>query len=428
MSTEGSPLRIGYLAVGDELLDGRVVDTNVGQLSKFLATRDAEVGESITVRDNDQAISRAVRDLATRCAIVVVSGGLGPTTDDRTRAGVALAANVELELRDDVLARIVSRFAAMGRTFAKTNARQAMLPAGARVTPSEVGTADPFSLSVSGACVSCLPGVPREFGALLELVVGDALPASQAARARTLRVVGIGESTVGERLEPALEEAGHNEVSVSYLAAHPTVTVRISGPDHERAAMLAEDVLHPWLLPADACSPEAALIRRATDAGVILAAAESCTGGGVVERWTRVPGASAAVRGGVTTYATDAKVNVLGVARSLVDSHSVYSVEVAAAMAQGVRARFAADLGISTTGVAGPSGPTSGPDVGDVFVAVASERETVIAHAQFRGRSRAHVRASSVTLATMMALRVLDGDVERLTQHYGVSRLVLEPR
>lgn len=429
MSTTGSPLSIAYLAIGDELLDGRVTDTNAGTLAQFLALRSARLGEAAIARDDIEGLTERIRDLAGRHDVVITSGGLGPTTDDRTREAVARAAGCELAHRPEVLARIQRRFDAMGREMAAQNERQAVLPSTATVVPSHVGTADPFRVAVADSVVACLPGVPREFAALLEPVLGDVIPDEDAVQLATLRTIGLGESSVASRIEPLLAPHEAQGLEVSYLAAYPTITVRLRGSASALAAVVqpVREALAPWLLPDDASTPEQALIGLARARGVTLAAAESCTGGGVLERWTRVPGSSAAVRGGAVTYATDTKVSVLGVPREVVEAHSVYSVEVAARMARGARATFAADLGVATTGVAGPAGPDEGPEVGTVFVAVASDARTVVAHACFGARGRAHVRASAVALATTLALRELEGATHTIERFAGVSCLTALP-
>jgi nicotinamide-nucleotide amidase len=425
MSTQVPPQTIAFLAIGDELLDGAIHDANLPALAAYLLERGQHVAESAATRDEPEAIARVLRALSARHDLVICSGGLGPTLDDRTRAAIATVAGVPIERRDDVVMRLEEKFARRGRPMTPPNLRQADVPKGATLVPSAVGTADPFSVPVGNAVVACLPGVPHEFRALLPALLDPLVTGSKREATALVRLNGIGESSAASRVEALALPA----VALTYLATFPTVTIGIHGASSEvrDAADAIRAALAPWTLPEHARSPEAALLSRAIETETTLAVAESCTAGGIAEAWTRVAGASSVFVGGIVAYHERAKIALLDVAPETIARESVYSVAVAREMAEGARRRFNVDLAVSTTGVAGPGTPEDDPPVGTVFIGIASAAQSMVAHAVFAGRSRAAVRAATVSLATRLADAVLGDAVESILEHDGVQSLTRLP-
>jgi nicotinamide-nucleotide amidase len=375
------------------------------------------------VGDNEERIAAVLREALDRADAVIVTGGLGPTQDDVTREAVAAVAGVALR-RDPAIERwLEERFARFGRQrMARMNLRQADVPEGARTIDNPRGTAPGLIVEVGGKPLYAVPGVPREMEGMLERVVLPDLAArageGRAIVSRTLRTAGVGESLLAERLTPLWEStaAAGEGVTMAYLASPGEVRVRLTAVDATREDALARigpveqavrDELGTVVYGFDDETLEQAVTRLLGERGQTLATAESLTGGLVGGRVTSVPGASDHYRGGVVAYATEAKATVLGVDQKLLDEHGPVSEPVAGAMAEGVRRAFAADVGLATTGVAGPT-EQGGHPVGDLCLAVADAVGTVTVTRRAPG-DRAQVRAWSTTLALDLLRRRLEG-------------------
>ncbi len=370
--------RAAVLSVGSELLLGDLTDTNATWMSVRLKERGVEVVHHLAVGDDLEAIVAALRWLAERADLVVVGGGLGPTSDDLTREAVAAAAGLDLEHREDLEEAILARFVAMGRSMAPRNRRQARVPVGAAAWPP-AGTAPAFAvdLAVDGADgprsarVVALPGVPWEAQELWDDAVGtalDALGATGATVTRTVRVVGRGESEVAAVVEPLLE--GVAGVTLAFLARRRAVHVRLTATGADAADARARTqpavdavvaALGSAVVGLDEEDLEALVLRRLAARGETLATAESATAGAVAARLAEVPGASRVLVGGLVVYADAAKARLAGLDADLVAREGAVSAPVTAALARAARERAGADWGLAVTGVAGP-GPLAAPD------------------------------------------------------------------
>jgi nicotinamide-nucleotide amidase len=405
------PVRAAVLSVGSELLLGDLTDTNATWLSLRLRELGVEVVHHLAARDDLDELVDAVRWLADRVQLIVVGGGLGPTTDDLTREALAAAAGVALEHQDELEENIRQRFAAMGRRMAPANLKQARLPAGASAYPP-VGTAPGFGLTLPGrnrVRVVALPGVPWE---LRELFTRHVVPevrglaGTRATVTRIVHVVGRGESDVAEVIEPLF--AGRSDATLAFLAKAEEIQVRVTvsadDPDTARAASqpLVDQVaaaLGPSVAGLDDESLEAVVVRLLTTRGATLATAESATAGDIAARLGRVPGASAVLVGGAVVYATAAKHDLLGVPTELLDEHGPVSAPVTEVLAAAARARAGADWGVAVTGVAGPD-PVGDLPVGTCFWALAHPDGHVEVHGRPIPGDRAQViaRLGSVAL------------------------------
>ncbi len=369
-------LRAAILSVGSELLLGDLTDTNATWMSARLTERGVAVVHHLAVGDDLDAIVGALRWLAGRADLVVVGGGLGPTSDDLTREAVAVAVGVPLELREDLEDAILARFVAMGRAMAPRNRRQARVPAGATAFPP-VGTAPAFTVLLGAldggrtVRVVALPGVPWEAQDLWDDAVGgvlDELGATGATVTRTIRVVGLGESEVAAVVEPLLE--GATDVVLAFLARRRAVHVRLTATGRDVADARARTqpavdavvaALGAAVVGLDDEDLEALVLRRLTERGETVATAESATAGGIAARLAEVPGASRALLGGLVVYADAAKARLAGLDPALVAREGPVSSAVTAALARAARERTGADWGVAVTGVAGP-GPATAPD------------------------------------------------------------------
>lgn len=382
-------MRAEIVAVGTELLLGETVDTN----SAWIAARLAEVGVDVhrhtTVGDNLERLTAALAEATARADALVVTGGLGPTHDDLTRAAVARQAGVALR-RDPELVRYVrGYFERLGREMPERNLVQADLPAGARVL-APVGTAAGFALDISSGdrrvTVYCVPGVPREMEVMVERDVVPELVARAGTAvtvSRFVRTSGMSESAVAEAVADLVErldapaQPGAGTPTIALLAGRGETRLRVTAKAPTRAAALAlaapvvDEVvarLGVAVSGLDDEGSEHAVARLLGARGWTLAVAESISGGNLGARLVRVPGASAWFLGGLVTYSTAAKTTLAGVDPDLVARHSPVSEAVAAALAAGARARLAADVGAAVVGVAGPT-TQSGEAIGTVCVA-----------------------------------------------------------
>jgi nicotinamide-nucleotide amidase len=403
------------LAVGDELLNGFIVNTNAAWLGRALTDAGCVITRSSAVGDDVEGIAQAITEALPRCDVIVISGGLGPTNDDRTRAALALLSGVELARDADAEEALRAHLARQGREPLAQHLVQVDLPRGSTALPNPVGTAPGIRMTVEGRLVVALPGPPSELRAV---ATGSLLPELRrrggAVRVRSLRTALLPESEVAALVAPL--EAAHPEVTVAYLAAPGEVVVRLlaTGADEKtlghRLDDAAEDVREAL---GDAVVGDADLTLAQAVLGLLakadrtVAVAESLTGGGVAAALTDVPGASVVLRGGVVAYSTDAKREVLGVDAGLLADHGPVHPGVAREMAARVKERFGADYGVGTTGVAGPD-PQDGRPVGLVHVAVAGPSRTVAVELHLHG-DREAIRRQTVVQALDLLRRTVLG-------------------
>jgi len=381
--------RAVILSTGDELTTGRTVDTNANFIGDQLVANGVDVVAVIVVGDYPDRITWAWREAMRQAELVISTGGLGPTADDLTTETLAALAGRRLHLDQEVADRIRQMFAAMGRTMPENNLKQAQFPEGAVIIPNPLGTAPGYRLELDTEwgrryCI-VMPGVPREMKPMVE---NEVLPWLQAVRgstetyrSHTFQTFGISESALDEQVAGAVDPA---EGRLAFRAAFPQISVRVTvhGQPGEaearlqRAAARLRERLGPYCYGEGDTSMEEVVGRLLTEKRMTLAVAESCTGGLIGHRLTNVPGSSAYVLGDVVAYSNALKEAALGVCATTLAAHGAVSAEVAAEMATGVRARTGADLGLATTGIAGPDGGTPDKPVGTVFVGLATDART----------------------------------------------------
>jgi nicotinamide-nucleotide amidase len=380
------------LSIGTELTRGQIVNGNASWLAAELTGLGFEVLEIATVGDDPARIGAALKRLSSH-AVVVATGGLGPTSDDVTAQAVAQALGVALERDAASLEAIRRRFAALGRAMSPSNEKQADFPRGAEVLPNAVGTAPGFAVQVNGAVAFFLPGVPHEMEHMFGEHVAPRISklASNLTFEMRLQTFGLPESVVGDKLA-GLEQAFAG-VTVGYRAHFPEIEVKAlaeagSKAEARQLATRAADEIRARLGAAVYGEGEdtfPAVVARALQArGAMLAVAESCTGGLVGHLLTREPASDYFIADAVT-YANSAKERLLGVSEEMLRGHGAVSAEVAAAMAEGVRRVTGADIGVSLTGIAGPSGGTPEKPIGLVYWAVAHAGGTVVRDRVFAG-------------------------------------------
>lgn len=385
-------MTVEILNTGSELLLGNVVNTHLAWLGQQLFPLGLRVSRQTTVPDGD-AIRTVLEEAFPRCEILIVTGGLGPTTDDITREITAELLKRPLVEDPAIFEEIARRLEKRRITLRERMRRQAMVPEGAVVLPNANGTAPGLYLSASeldGTKTPHLflfPGPPRE---LQPMFIDHALPILESIVSdrgdticRVYRVVGMGESTVEEILGLALSERG--DLEVGYCARPNEVDFRLIGP----AALIAEveplvlSTLGDHVVAFDNESLEKRIVEELRKSKRTLATAESCTGGLVAHRITNVPGSSEIFLEGYVTYSNEAKSRSVNVPAELIETLGAVSEPVACAMAEGARLTTGAEFGIGITGIAGPGGGTETKPVGTVFIALAQEGEQTLCRREY---------------------------------------------
>lgn len=388
-------MKIELLNTGSELMLGRVLNTHQQWLCRQLADHGWVVTRQVAVDDTAQTIRQAVQEALSRAALVIVTGGLGPTSDDRTREVIAELLGRKLQCDVSVLRHLEKFFAERGRTVSDNARVQAMVPEGAVVLPNHFGTA-PGLIMITGRegeaagrnLLVMLPGPPRELRPMFSRQVlpwlREHLPVGPAFVCRTLRSTGVPESRMEEMVAPALRPWVEGGLDLGYCARPGEVDVRLAAFGPEAAATVAQaertvrQVVGEAIFGEEDEVLEQVVVRGLTARKQTLVTAESCTGGLIADRITDVPGASAVFWGGLVTYANQAKEQLLGVSAATLAEHGAVSEPVAREMAEGARLRYGADYALAVTGIAGPDGGTPAKPVGTVFVALASARETIV--------------------------------------------------
>ena len=406
-----SPTRMtaAVLSIGTELTRGELVNTNAAWLGEELTKLGFEVVEHATVDDQLERIVTLIRRFAETNRVVVVTGGLGPTSDDLTTAAAASATGVELRRDARVVEGIRQKFKAFGRVMPESNAKQGDFPEGAQVLPNPVGTAPGFALSLGEARFFFVPGVPREMKHIFHESILRAIAALAEPRTHQvhIRTFGMTESGVAQALHGL--EKKHEGLTLGYRAHFPEIEVKVhvradsAAEAERRSEAIAEDVrtlLGDAVFGGRADSFPEAVGQALRDKGKTLAVAESCTGGRVGEMLTRVSGASNYLLLDAVVYANSAKQAVLGVGEEILRAHGAVSAETAAAMAEGALRVAGADIAVSITGIAGPDGGTEDKPVGTIWFGLARRGErTITKHRKLPwGRERVQILASYVAL------------------------------
>ena len=379
-------MRVEIVAIGTELLLGQIADTNSAWLGEQLAASGIDSHFHQAVGDNPRRMVLALRTALARSDAVIVCGGLGPTQDDVTREAIAEVMGVELELDRDVLEVIAAMFESRGRSMSANNRRQAEVPVGATVIPQARGTAPGLICPIGLKVLYAVPGVPYEMSEMFERAILPDLRERMAdedaavIRSRVLRTWGAAESSLAEAVGPRFDHhaaagtgltvaflaSGIEGIKVRLTAKAPTEAEAVDLLDDEEAEVLSliDAAFGPIVFGRDEETMEHAIASLLLERGLTLAVAESLTGGLIASRLVDVPGASRWFRGGIVSYASEVKFDLLDVPPG-----PVVSATAARAMAAGVRHRLGADLAISVTGVAGPD-PQDDQPPGTVFVGV----------------------------------------------------------
>lgn len=416
--------RAVVLSIGEELLDGRVLDRNAGWLAAQLRLLGVQVRGMRTIGDHPRELFELLQQLDGTVELIVSSGGLGPTADDRVRAEAALACGSELE----DIPGAVDALDALWRRQHESDAPsffldQGRMPQGAHALPNSAGTALGFAVNLPrGTLLLCLPGPPLE----CQTTWNSEGQASVAARVglhgglayRLFHTVSLPESAVEARVRDLLEQGGNPRYGITAHGKLVSISVLARAEAGRSAEQILDEVdadlserLGEWLWGRDDQTQASVVVAALARAGQTIALAESCTGGGLGAALTSVPGASEVLRYGWVCYANEAKTRELGVPAEWMDgpdAPGAVSEEVARAMAEGARARAEADWGLSVTGIAGPGGGSETKPVGTVYLGLASrEGSRAILRQQWTRAGRSGVQMGSVRDALELLRREL---------------------
>ncbi len=408
-------MKIGILTIGNELMNGRTADTNSSFIAREINLQGWQVEIMLSVGDDFATIKSRLHYLLTFADAVICTGGLGPTADDITTAAIAQAFGLPLYTDEAVLQDIKDKFTKYNLRWVENNAKQAVFPQGAEVIANPVGTAAGFALPVKDKLVFVIPGVPSETQRMLLAGVIPVLrrhfpqPAGYTIR-QTIKTFGLSEAAVDERLA----EVNFNTlgVSVGFYPVFPeNHLVLIAHSDSREQAQKnlqkAQDEvtarLHDCIFSYGEQTLEEIIAAALTEKKMTIAVAESCTGGLIANRLTDVSGSSIYFERGLTTYSNTAKISMLGVPAEIIEKYGAVSEETARLMAEGVRRLACTDLGLASTGIAGPTGGSPEKPVGTVYVALADANQTVCRHHAFRWDRKRNKQVS--TEAALMMLK-----------------------
>jgi nicotinamide-nucleotide amidase len=412
-------MRAEIIAVGSELLGTERVDTNSLFLTEELFRLGIAVGRKSVVGDSEQDIAAAVAEALNRADLVLVSGGLGPTADDLTREGVARALGRRLVRDDRILEALNRRFRERGLRMPEINVRQALALEGAEILNNSRGSAPGQWLREDQRILILLPGVPIELRAIFEEECRPRLAPlapGGAILTRVLKITGLFESQVDELAAPIYRKFENPSTTILASPGEIQLHLTASGADAAQARAALNELtrrlelaLGDAIFSEDGQTMEEVAGMYLTMRGKTLAVAESCTGGLLAERLTRVPGSSRYFLGGIVAYGNEAKKRWLEVPAAVLKNQGAVSAETARILAESVRRRFGADFGLGITGVAGPSGGTPEKPVGLVYIALAEEgRNAEIAERRYPGR-REQIRLHASQTAMDMLRRRLKG-------------------
>jgi len=399
-------MKIAILTIGDELLNGDLADTNTSSIARRLITHSLPVHEAATTGDRETGIVAALTRLAATHDAVVVTGGLGPTVDDRTAKAAATAFDRPLSLNDMALRQIRERFRTMKRYMHPANEKQAMLPGRSTVIANRNGTAPGFHLQHHEADLYFLPGVPREMLAMLDDYIIPSLlerfPDPPLLSQQIVTVMGLPEPEVESRINSEPLPEG---VELAFNVELPTVQVKLRarGKDArkrvDRAEVIVRRALGEHVVGFGDETLAAATAKHLITTGLSLSLAESCTGGLIAKLLTDQAGASAFLERSVVTYANSAKIDCLHVPADILEHHGAVSEACAVAMARGVKDASRTDIGLAVTGIAGPDGGTEDKPIGTVFMAMTGPDGEYVEKFLFQGdREQVRIRTACVAL------------------------------
>jgi len=407
------PVRVELLTIGDELLFGQIVDINAQWMSVAMTEAGFRVIHKTTVGDREDAILAAFAQAEQRADVVLITGGLGPTSDDLTKPCLAKFFNCQTEMNAEALAEITAYFASRGRELTELNRQQAALPVCCEKITNTLGTAPGMWFFKDGKVFMSMPGVPHEMKKMMTETVIPKLRqtfATPVIHHHMIRTVGIGESFLADKIS-SWERALPPHIKLAYLPSQGEVKLRLTASGTDRAGLQAEtnDLARQLLALAGEyvygygdTVLEEVIGNTLREKKLTLAVAESCTGGYLSHLITTVPGSSDYFLGAMIPYAYEIKMRQLGVRPETLEKYGAVSEPTIHEMANIVRAKFSTDIGVATSGIAGPGGATSEKPVGTVWIAYSDKHKTVTKKLQLGKERIINIRLASVAVLNLI--------------------------
>ncbi|MEM6644251.1 MAG: competence/damage-inducible protein A [Bacteroidota bacterium] len=381
------PSKATLISIGDEILYGQTLDSNAHWISEQLDLLGVRVVKRYTIGDRKNVILETLAQAEAESDVILITGGLGPTSDDLTKPCLAEYFNTPLKLHKESLSHIQQLFDSKGREMTALNEAQAMLPASAIAVHNPLGTAPGMQFERNGKVIISMPGIPYE---MRRMMIDSILPLIQKKYAhgilyhRIIRTIGIPESQLAEIIKP-WENQLPKHIKLAYLPTMGTVKLRLTGEGNDLQGVKSQlDIQIQEVLPSikkyvygfDEESIEQAIGRMLKERNLTLSTAESCTGGFLSHKITSVPGSSAWFHGGMIPYSNEIKNKLLEVPTSVLEEQGAVSEAVVRALAENVRLKLKTDVGLSVSGVAGPSGGSTEKPVGTVWIGYADPHKT----------------------------------------------------
>lgn len=410
-------MRVEVVNTGTELLLGKVINTHAGYFGQELFKLGLRIQRQTTIPDGDE-IRIVLEEAFSRSEVILITGGLGPTSDDITREVVAEMLGRDLHLDEAILEEIHDLFRRRGYKMNSSNKRQAMVPEGAVVLENPNGTAPGLYLPASPQGGSphlfLLPGPPRELKPMFENWVYPRLAEMREESEKpnfwkNFRIYGVGESSLASDLEPRFEAI--EDLELGYCARLGEVDLRLIGPEEavDAASGIVRERFQEDIIAESEDPIEQVVLELLLERGETVATAESCTGGQIVSTLTNVSGSSAILHRGYVTYANEAKSSILGVPPELIEAHGAVSEEVVRAMAEGCLKESGADHAIAVSGIAGPTGGSEEKPVGTVYIGIASRGDETYAKRHFSPADRISFKLRVTRLCLDLFRRRLQG-------------------
>ncbi len=413
------------ITIGDELLIGQVINTNQAFIAEKFNSIGIDVKQMTTVGDNEHAILEAISTGFTRSDIIALTGGLGPTHDDITRATLCKFFDTDLVENENVLLHIKKLLSKRNITLTKLNQEQALVPRNCTVIENQYGTAPGMLFEQNGKYLFALPGVPYEMKAMLEnwlLPFFEKKVSGNVILHHTLKTTGIPEALLAEKIGDVKNILDKN-TTLAFLPNPTGTKLRITVK--EKNKNLAEEKIHHiekllrnkiehYIYSSDEKDLEEVLQKIFTEKKLTLATAESCTGGIIANRITNVSGSSEYFLRGYITYSNNSKIELLDVPKKYIENYGAVSKEVAEVMAKNARIKSQSDIAISTTGIAGPTGGTSEKPVGAIWIGYSDKKET-IAYKFLLGENRLRFKErASQTALEILRRKLLGIEIESI--------------
>jgi len=409
------------ITIGDEILIGQTIDTNSAWMAKQLNALGIELVQSRSIHDHEESIIKALNSVDPSSQLILITGGLGPTKDDITKRVLSEYFGSKISRNQEVLEQIEAYFTSRGRQILESNRRQADLPEKATILPNPLGTASGMWFEKEGKVFVSMPGVPYEMKGLMS---NEVLPLVKDKFAlpwmyfRTVMTEGMGESFIAEIVQEWEASLSEKQISIAYLPSPGVVKIRLGIKGESKDAELLKakvdqeikqlyQLIPTYIYGENDISMQDAIARKLKEHGKSLVTAESCTGGYLAHLLTSVPGSSDYFKGSIIAYANEVKVDQLLVSEKHLAEDGAVSESVVEDMAKGVRQQLGADIGIATSGVAGPDGGSEEKPVGTVWIAIAAEGGVYAKKYTFEKDRGRNIRRASLA-ALSLVRRYLD--------------------